>query len=183
MKLKKFLALALAVTTVLSMSVLTGCSSKKEETSAKETTAETTAETGAEGEEAAGAKVDMAGIKIGFTSFMMRILLMIRTSSMLPMPQRKLLVFLMSRLSLKPIFLKAANVMKPQRIWLTADVISCLPTALDMNSTLHRQQQNSRKYSSAMQQEQPLTQQVWLTSTMLSHQSMKAVTSQVLPQA
>lgn len=66
MKLKKFLALALAVTTVLSMSVLTGCSSKKEETSAKETTAETTAETGAEGEEAAGAKVDMADIKIGF---------------------------------------------------------------------------------------------------------------------
>lgn len=71
MKLKKFLALALAVTTVLSMSVLTGCSSKKEETSAKETTAETTAETGAEGEEAAGAKVDMADIKIGFIFLLM----------------------------------------------------------------------------------------------------------------
>ncbi len=65
MKLKKFLALALSVTTVLSMCVLTGCSSK-EETSAKETTAETTAETGADGEETTGAKADMADIKIGF---------------------------------------------------------------------------------------------------------------------
>lgn len=65
MKLKKFLALALSVTTVLSMSVLTGCSSK-EDTSSKETTAETTAETGADGEETTGAKADMADIKIGF---------------------------------------------------------------------------------------------------------------------
>ena len=65
MKLKKFLALALSVTTVLSMSVLTGCSSK-EDTSSKETTAETTAETGANGEETTGAKADMADIKIGF---------------------------------------------------------------------------------------------------------------------
>jgi len=65
MKLKKFLALALSVTTVLSMSVLTGCSSK-EDSSAKETKAETTAETGADGEETTGAKADMADIKVGF---------------------------------------------------------------------------------------------------------------------
>ena len=63
--MKKFLALALSVTTVLSMSVLTGCSSK-EDSSAKETKAETTAETGADGEETTGAKADMADIKVGF---------------------------------------------------------------------------------------------------------------------
>ena len=170
MKLKKFLALALSVTTVLSMSVLTGCSSK-EDSSAKETKAETTAETGADGEETTGAKADMADIKVGF------IFLHDENSTY------DKNFFLMSRLSLKPIFLRAANVMKLQPIWLTAAATSCLPTALDMNSTLHRQQQNSRKCSSAMQQEQPLIQQVWITSTMLLHLSTKAVTSQALLQA
>jgi basic membrane protein A len=62
MKLNKFFALALAVTTVLSMSVLTGCSSSSSSTStSKETTAEETA-----GSETTGSAIDLADIKIGF---------------------------------------------------------------------------------------------------------------------
>lgn len=63
MKLKKFLALALTVTTVLSMSVLTGCSSGSG-SSSKETTG--AAETEAVGGETTGEKADIADIKIGF---------------------------------------------------------------------------------------------------------------------
>lgn len=57
MKLRKFFALALAVTTVLSMSVLTGCSSDK--------AAETT-ETGESAGETAGKATNLEDIKIGF---------------------------------------------------------------------------------------------------------------------
>ena len=62
MKLKKFFALALAVTTVLSMSVLTGCSSNSG-SSSKETAAET-AESGETAGEAAATNLE--DIKIGF---------------------------------------------------------------------------------------------------------------------
>ena len=62
MKLKKFFALALAVTTVLSMSVLTGCSSDSG-SSSKETKAETTESGETAGEAAA---TNLEDIKIGF---------------------------------------------------------------------------------------------------------------------
>jgi basic membrane protein A len=57
MKLNKFFALALAVTTVLSMSVLTGCSSSSSSTSTSKETA---------GSETTGSAIDLADIKIGF---------------------------------------------------------------------------------------------------------------------
>lgn len=63
MKLRKFLALALAVTTVLSMSVLTGCSSNSGSSSEK--SAET-AETGATAGETTGEATNLKDIKIGF---------------------------------------------------------------------------------------------------------------------
>lgn len=63
MKLRKFLALALAVTTVLSMSVLTGCSSNSGSSSEK--SAETT-ETGETAGETKGEATNLKDIKIGF---------------------------------------------------------------------------------------------------------------------
>ena len=63
MKLKKFFALALAVTTVLSMSVLTGCSSDSG-SSSKESTAETTESGETAGETTAATNLE--DIKIGF---------------------------------------------------------------------------------------------------------------------
>ena len=63
MKLRKFLALALAVTMVLSMSVLTGCSSNSGSSSEK--SAET-AETGATAGETTGEATNLKDIKIGF---------------------------------------------------------------------------------------------------------------------
>lgn len=63
MKLRKFLALALAVTTVLSMSVLTGCSSNSGSSSEK--SAETT-ETGETAGETTGEATNLKDIKIGF---------------------------------------------------------------------------------------------------------------------
>lgn len=63
MKLRKFLALALAVTTVLSMSVLTGCSSNSGSSSEK--SAET-AETGETAGETTGEATNLKDIKIGF---------------------------------------------------------------------------------------------------------------------
>ena len=63
MKLKKFLALALAVTTVLSMSVLTGCSSDSG-SSSKETTA--ASEAGETAGETTGEAKSIEDIKIGF---------------------------------------------------------------------------------------------------------------------
>lgn len=63
MKLRKFFALALAVTTVLSMSVLTGCSSNSGSSSDK--AAETT-ETGESAGETAGKATNLEDIKIGF---------------------------------------------------------------------------------------------------------------------
>lgn len=63
MKLRKFFALALAVTTVLSMSVLTGCSSYSGSSSDK--AAETT-ETGESAGETAGKATNLEDIKIGF---------------------------------------------------------------------------------------------------------------------
>ena len=163
MKLRKFLALALAVTTVLSMSVLTGCSSNSGSSSEK--SAETT-ETGETAGETKGEATNLKDIKIG---------LMIRISSMLQTLQRKHLDFLMSRSSLKPIFLRAVNVMKQLLTWQTVDAISCLQTALGMNSISHRPLQNSRMFSSVMQQEQRLIQQVQITSTMHSRLFMKVV--------
>lgn len=85
---------------------------------------------------------------------------MIRISLMLQTLQRKHLDFLMSRSSLKPIFLRAVNVMKQLLTWQTVDAISYLQTALVMNSISHRLLQNSRMFSSVMQQEQRLIQQV-----------------------
>ena len=61
MKLKKFLALALAVTTVLSMSVLTGCSSDSGSSSTDTKAAETTA-----AGETTGEAAGIENIKIGF---------------------------------------------------------------------------------------------------------------------
>ena len=63
MKLRKFLALALAVTTVLSMSVLTGCSSNSGSSSEK--SAETT-ETGETAGETKGEATNLKDSKIGF---------------------------------------------------------------------------------------------------------------------
>lgn len=63
MKLRKFLALALAVTTVLSMSVLTGCSSNSGSSSEK--SVETT-ETGETAGETTGEATNLKDIKIGF---------------------------------------------------------------------------------------------------------------------
>lgn len=64
MKLKKFFALALAVTTVLSMSVLTGCSSDSG-SSSKETKAAETTESGETAGETTAA-TNLEDIKIGF---------------------------------------------------------------------------------------------------------------------
>lgn len=182
MKLKKFLALALAVTTVLSMSVLTGCSSKKEETSAKETTAETTAETGAEGEEAAGAKVDMADIKIGFIFLHDENSTYDKNFIDAANAAKEALGLSDEQVILKPIFLKAANVMKPQQDLADRGCISCFADSFGHEqyiaqrsripgSTFCHGNRNNRSHSRSA------------NFTMLSHQSMKAVTSQVLPQA